>query len=78
MDLAVKVEGGEFTWDAPPPEVSQGSKSPHAEGKSGAVGEKAPVLQETVFGLKNVNMEIPKGKLVAIVGKALSTDIALE
>ena len=67
MDVAVKVEHGDFTWDAPPSEVVTKKKGKKEDklAKDKLVQTKAP---EKVFALKDVNMEIPKGQLTAIVG----------
>ena len=75
MDLAVKVVGGDFTWDAPPPEMNKG-QSKYSDKKSDLKGRNSKDVKEgedkkeAVFGLKNVNMEIPKGQLIAIVGRS--------
>lgn len=63
MDVAVKVQHGDFTWDAPPPEVQSKKKGKKAENK--IVGSKTP---DKVFSLKDINMEISMGQLTAIVG----------
>lgn len=72
MPAAVKVEHGAFTWDAPPPEPVDKKKGKKGDstGKGGADKGKAPDARapEKVFALKDVNMEIPKGQLTAIVG----------
>lgn len=65
MDVAIRVVEADFTWDSPPPEVQKGD-----DGKDLVAQTKE--IQELVFNLKNVNMEIPKGQLTAIVGKWIS------
>ena len=71
MSEAVKVVNGCFTWDSPPPEA--GRKKKGSRGKKGKatkdVSEKGEQeKKEVIFGLKDVNLEIPKGRLTAIVG----------
>ena len=70
MDVAVRVEHGDFTWDAPPPEVaSKGKKSKKQDaGKGKDAKDAVAKAPEKVFSLKDINMEIPKGQLTAIVG----------
>lgn len=73
MEFAVKVEHGDFTWDSPPPEVEVAKKK-------GVFGKKQVALKKTddvedksaekIFNLKDINMEIQKGQLLAIVGKS--------
>jgi ABC-type protease/lipase transport system fused ATPase/permease subunit len=69
MDVAIKVEHGDFTWDAPPPEAAAKQKKSK---KSDAIKETQDIAAmktpEKVFTLKDINMEIPKGQLTAIVG----------
>ena len=71
MDVAIKVEHGDFTWDAPPPEAAAKKKGgKKTDGKDGKDGKDVAVVKapEKVFSLKDINMEIPKGQLTAIVG----------
>lgn len=64
MDVAIKVERGDFTWDAPPPEAATKKKGKKDKAAPAGVAK----VPEKVFTLKDVNMEIPKGQLTAIVG----------
>lgn len=84
MDCAISVEGGCFTWDEPPPEASKdkkkekGSKRAKAakligRGKDVTLDDAAKDVAEEktkdkIFELKDINLEVPKGALVAIVG----------
>ena len=72
LEVAVKVVNGNFTWDSPPPEAARKKKGAHSKKdghvkESGGKGEQEK--EYAVFGLKGVNLEIPKGQLTAIVGK---------
>ncbi|GJE96593.1 ABC transporter [Phanerochaete sordida] len=67
MDVAIRVEHGDFTWDAPPAEAAKkkGKKDKGAPPSTvTAAGGGAP----EVFTLKDINMAIPRGQLTAIVG----------
>lgn len=66
MDFAVKVEHGDFTWDAPPPEPE--SKKKGKKDKSGTKTPGRTTQPEKVFTLQDISMEIPQGQLTAIVG----------
>ncbi|KAJ3320400.1 hypothetical protein HDV06_005323 [Boothiomyces sp. JEL0866] len=75
-EFAVDVTDGEFVWDSEPPqkEAPKGKKSESKQKKPPAA-VKATSEAETLtpeeiksVGIKNVNIKIPKGKLVAIVG----------
>lgn len=81
-DVAIRVEGGQFTWDgAPPAELSDPKKA----GKKGSSAAKkaaeekklaeevekklsAEEEEERIFKLKDIEFDIPKGKLCAVVG----------
>ncbi|KAI0342903.1 ABC transporter [Trametopsis cervina] len=72
MEVAVSVVNASFTWDAPPPvqKGKLGKKDKAAAKKAKAI---QPVNQgdetkEKIFTLKDINMEIPLGALVAVVG----------
>lgn len=80
LESAVEVKGASFTWDSSPPEVET-TKKQKGHGKEAAAlaeaaktaavaraAEKAKEDEDNVFQLKDVNMEIPRAKLVAIVG----------
>ncbi|KAI0714464.1 P-loop containing nucleoside triphosphate hydrolase protein [Cerioporus squamosus] len=69
MKHAVEVIDAEFVWDGPPPEeVKKSKKAKKAERKSRPTTPTGPQSQESTFKLKNVNLAIPQGQLVAIVG----------
>lgn len=84
LDVAIEVKGASFTWDSPPPDTSKNSdskkhKSGHGfEAKLAAArkekenadkaAEKAKSDEENVFKIKEMDMLIPRGQLVAIVG----------
>ncbi|RDB25853.1 Oligomycin resistance ATP-dependent permease YOR1 [Hypsizygus marmoreus] len=84
LDVALEVKGASFTWDTPPPDTSSDAtskkrKSVHGiEAKLEAARkakevedkavEKAKSDEENVFRLRDVDMRVPRGQLVAIVG----------
>ncbi|KZT07645.1 P-loop containing nucleoside triphosphate hydrolase protein [Laetiporus sulphureus 93-53] len=72
LEVAIKVENADFTWEGPPPEPESAKKKKGGRGgkKESQVtppadGDKLP---EKIFGMKDVSLTIPHGKLVAIVG----------
>lgn len=74
IDVAVRVENASFMWDTPPPEVENAKKKkeskeskrdkPSSDNSSQAKGLKP----EKAFQMKNINLDIPRGSLVAFVG----------
>ncbi|KAJ3273542.1 hypothetical protein HDV01_004309 [Terramyces sp. JEL0728] len=76
-DIALDITNGEFVWDSEPPKKEE-PKGAKATGKSKGKPAKQPKVKseaETLnteelkaVGIKNINIKIPKGKLVAIVG----------
>ncbi|PCH42273.1 hypothetical protein WOLCODRAFT_137808 [Wolfiporia cocos MD-104 SS10] len=70
--VAVQVVSADFTWEGPPPDetskkAKKGKKGPESkeEPKPEGDAEKPP---EKIFGMSNVDLEVPHGQLVAIVG----------
>ncbi len=75
LDVALRVEDASFTWDAPAPndekspnKKKHSGKSKGPQGKPRAETDEKAKDMEQVFGMSNINLEIPRGKLVAIVG----------
>ncbi|TFK40264.1 ABC transporter [Crucibulum laeve] len=84
LDVAIEVKGASFTWDSPPPEQEESKKkhgpgqlhSSKTKAKAREekakkqleIDEKAKSDEEKVFKIPDVNISIPRGKLVAIVG----------
>ncbi|KAH7925483.1 ABC transporter [Leucogyrophana mollusca] len=80
LDVALKVEGANFTWDSPPPQPEDPKKlKATARAQKGAQKGKPgpPVVTPAkkveegtahIFKITDVDMEIPRGQLVAIVG----------
>jgi ABC-type multidrug transport system fused ATPase/permease subunit len=80
LSCAIEVKSASFTWDSPPPEPEDKKKRKSSHGgraaaKAKAEAEKADKPKqsddkssENVFKMTNINLEIPKGKLVGIVG----------
>jgi ABC-type multidrug transport system fused ATPase/permease subunit len=76
MDVAVKAEGVSFTWDSPPPKPSDPKKKAKSgrmammkgKGRRAATPPTVPVDDANIFKVMDIDLEIPRGQLVAIVG----------
>ncbi|KAF9466563.1 ABC transporter [Collybia nuda] len=84
LDVAIEVKRASFTWDSPPPDNSRASGAKKRKGGNSLEAkleaarkdkeaadkatEKARSDEENVFKIKDMNMVIPRGQLVAIVG----------
>jgi ABC-type multidrug transport system fused ATPase/permease subunit len=72
MNVAIRVEDASFTWDSPPPRPEDLKK----KGKGSKMGKQrpsstpltAPADDRNVFKITGIDLEIPRGQLVAIVG----------
>ena len=73
LKLAVKVDSASFTWDSPPPEPEDQKKKKKVKRvPKNSDGDQEKTKEDKVFSLKDINLEIPRGSLVAIVGKSFS------
>ncbi|KAI6025090.1 hypothetical protein PISMIDRAFT_27312 [Pisolithus microcarpus 441] len=77
LDFALTVRNASFSWDSPPPQLEGSKKLKGGKraklGGQGTSKPSAPAQQKqvdkaNVFQIKDVNLEIPRGQLVAIVG----------
>jgi ABC-type multidrug transport system fused ATPase/permease subunit len=77
LDVAVRIDGVDFTWDSPPPKpedpkIISNWRRMHNGMKGKSTSTRLPMPQPVdeanIFKLRSVNIEIPRGKLVAIVG----------
>ena len=72
LDHALEVENASFTWDSPPPDEGKEQKGKtkkrRSESKPEPASKSKDVVKETLFKLKQINFEIPRGQLLAIVG----------
>lgn len=79
LNVAVRIDGADFTWDCPPPKSEdlkaisdrRGMHTPNRmKARSKSTTRPTPQLVDEVniFKLKGINVEIPRGQLVAIVG----------
>ncbi|KAJ7284591.1 ABC transporter [Mycena rebaudengoi] len=77
LDAAVEVKGATFTWDSPPPEEEEKKrKGKHAKpleraakvAAAAVAAEQVKIDQEKVFKMPDLNLSVPRGALVAIVG----------
>ena len=67
---AVEIENASFTWDGPPPDEGngKGKKKDRRGSKQAPVSAPNEVKEEVMFKLRNIDLKIPRGQLVAIVG----------
>jgi ABC-type multidrug transport system fused ATPase/permease subunit len=72
---AVEIDNASFTWDGPPPDDSEGKegkgKKKHRRSSSKQEPDTTPpndVKEEVLFKLKDIDLKIPRGQFVAIVG----------
>lgn len=74
QEAAIEIVDANFTWDGLPPDETGEKKRKGKKGKAPAKsatvasGAATPASEQDVFSLKDINMSIPRGKLVAIVG----------
>ncbi|KAI6039822.1 ABC transporter [Pisolithus marmoratus] len=77
LDVALRVKGASFSWDSPPPQPEDDQKLKGGKRaklhKKGTSKPSLPIQQELVdtaniFQIRDVDLEIPRGQLVAIVG----------
>jgi hypothetical protein len=61
---AVEIDNASFAWDGPPPDLNEGKESdPNPVSEPKEVKEEVPL-----FKLKHIDLRVPRGQLVAIVG----------
>jgi ABC-type multidrug transport system fused ATPase/permease subunit len=68
---ALEVENASFTWDSPPSDEGKerkGKKDRRTTPKPEATSEPKAVKEETLFKLKQIDLKVPRGQLVAVVG----------
>jgi ABC-type multidrug transport system fused ATPase/permease subunit len=68
---AVEIDNASFTWDGPPlvPNEDKGKQKCRSEAQKPApTSEHNVVKEEILFKLKHIDLRIPRGELVAIVG----------
>ncbi|KAI9439890.1 ABC transporter [Lactarius indigo] len=75
LKYAVEIDNASFTWDGPPPDLNEGKedkgkkKSPRdLQPEPIPVSEPKEVKEEAMFKLKHIDIRVPRGQLVAIVG----------
>ncbi|KAJ3514870.1 hypothetical protein NLJ89_g2120 [Agrocybe chaxingu] len=91
LKVAIEVKHASFTWDSPPPEEESQSKKRRgrqsskvkaqvkadAAAKRKQLDDKAKSDEENVFKVRDINMSIPRGQLVAVVGSVGSGKTSL-
>jgi ABC-type multidrug transport system fused ATPase/permease subunit len=70
---AIEIDNASFTWDSPPPDNVQDKKddadgTAYSKPEPAAASEPKEVKEEMAFKLKQIDIKIPRGQLVAIVG----------
>ena len=75
---AIEIDNASFTWDSPPPDNVKDKKGKKKDDASGGAhskpepaataSEPKEVKEEMLFKLKQIDVKIPRGQLVAIVG----------
>jgi ABC-type polysaccharide/polyol phosphate transport system ATPase subunit len=69
---AVEIENASFIWDSPPPDEGKTGKGKKKDRRSSVKPEPAAepkeIKEENMFKLKDIDVRIPRGQLVAIVG----------
>ena len=71
LTYAVEIENASFTWDGPPPDEDKegkGKKKGRRSSKQAPVSAPNEVKEEVMFKLRNIDLKIPRGQLVAVVG----------
>ncbi|KAH0833242.1 ABC transporter [Lanmaoa asiatica] len=75
LHVAVRIDGADFTWDSPPSnsedlKVTRNGMHNRMKEKSESTTRPTPQPDDetNIFKLKGVNIEVPHGQLVAIVG----------
>ncbi|KAF9223499.1 ABC transporter [Gyrodon lividus] len=73
LDIAIRVKGADFSWDSPPAQP----KEKKGKDEKRAIFDKrskykpltpSPIDEAKIFKVTGVDLEIPRGQLVAIVG----------
>ncbi|KAI9449895.1 ABC transporter [Lactarius psammicola] len=75
LEYAVEFDDASFTWDGPPPDLNE-VKEDKGKNKSRSDTHPKPVplsepkefKREVLFKLKHIDLRVPRGQLVAIVG----------
>ncbi|KIM84372.1 hypothetical protein PILCRDRAFT_96946 [Piloderma croceum F 1598] len=68
LKSAVEIVGAEFTWDTPPLETEDAKSGKRRSNKVPAVPETVKPAKDVPFRVKETNLSIPRGQLIAIVG----------
>jgi ABC-type bacteriocin/lantibiotic exporter with double-glycine peptidase domain len=68
LKTAIEIVGAEFTWDTPPLQTEDAKSSKRRGKKVSAIPETAKPAKDVPFSVKETNLSIPRGQLIAIVG----------
>ena len=68
----MEVENANFVWDSPPPDERKEQNGVKEDRRSTSkpepTSEPKEVKEETLFNLKQIDFNVPRGQLIAIVG----------
>jgi ABC-type transport system involved in cytochrome bd biosynthesis fused ATPase/permease subunit len=71
LDVALRIEDASFSWEAPAPQ-NDGNPSQKAKSNKGKTSiqtkDETSQQAEKIFSMSDINFEIPRGQLIAIVG----------
>lgn len=74
LDVAIRVKDASFQWttvsgpEQPEPSKGRGKKKEKKREAEAKIAEEEKVLEGEPFAIEHLNLEVPRGKLVAIVG----------
>ena len=71
LKYALEVENASYTWDSPPPDEGKeqkGKKGRRSTSKPEPNSGPKEIKEENLFKLKQIDLKVPRGQLLAIVG----------
>ena len=75
LKYAVEIDNASFTWDGPPPDLNEGREGKgrkksrsYSHSKPEPESEPKEVKEDVQFKLEHIDLRVPRGQLVAIVG----------
>ena len=68
LKSAIEIDGAEFTWDTPPSQVDDPKKKKSLRSKNISTITTVNPTEDVPFKVKETNLSIPRGQLIAVVG----------